>query len=427
MPAIYARARHSACAAPAAWIPAAAVLFGTGWGSNQFTPMLLVYRQTLGLGAGTLEAMFGFYALGLIPGLLVAGPVSDAYGRRRVVVPAAALSLAASLILVAGAQNAPLLFFGRLLAGLSNGAAFASGTAWLRECSRPPLGNADDQTAAKRAAVAMTNGFALGPLAAGLLGQWAGAPRVVPYLPHIALMAGVLVLLRSAPETGAPGSGAAVWRMPWPAIRSGRFRALVAPMAPWVFAAPAIAFALLPSVAGVGRATDGIALTAAITAFCALSGVSVQPLARRLGTRSQANWAGVTGLLVLAGGLVLAVVTVQSHQAWLLVPCSIVFGSAYGLCLVSGLVEVQRLAGPSTLAGLTAVYCALTYTGFAAPYLLALAAPMASYAILLSVTAVLALTTAAFIGRRSASARGLPAIADVAVTESRADGRRSTA
>jgi hypothetical protein len=54
---------------------------GRGGGSNQITPMLLVYRHTLALGTGTLEAMFGFYALGLIPGLLLAGPLSDARGR----------------------------------------------------------------------------------------------------------------------------------------------------------------------------------------------------------------------------------------------------------------------------------------------------------------------------------------------------------
>jgi hypothetical protein len=30
--------------------------------------MLLVYSHTLGLGTDTLEAMFGVYALGLIPG-----------------------------------------------------------------------------------------------------------------------------------------------------------------------------------------------------------------------------------------------------------------------------------------------------------------------------------------------------------------------
>jgi hypothetical protein len=49
-------------------VPIAAILLGTGWGSNQFTPMLLVYSHALGLGTGTLEALFGAYALGLIPG-----------------------------------------------------------------------------------------------------------------------------------------------------------------------------------------------------------------------------------------------------------------------------------------------------------------------------------------------------------------------
>ena len=62
------------------WFGAAAVLLSTGWGANQFTPMLLIYRQSLDLGTGTLEAMFGLYALGLIPGLLLAGPMSDAAG-----------------------------------------------------------------------------------------------------------------------------------------------------------------------------------------------------------------------------------------------------------------------------------------------------------------------------------------------------------
>lgn len=62
------------------WLPVALLLTGVGWGSNQITPMLLVYQRTLALSTGTVEAMFGVYALGLIPGLLVSGPVSDARG-----------------------------------------------------------------------------------------------------------------------------------------------------------------------------------------------------------------------------------------------------------------------------------------------------------------------------------------------------------
>src|ERR1019366_509202 len=49
------------------------------------------------------------------------------------------------------------------------------------------------------------------------------------------------------------------------------------------------------------------------------------------------------------------------------------------------------LAGEDTLAGLTAAYYALTYLGFAAPYLLALDAHLASYPVLLSISAALAL------------------------------------
>jgi MFS family permease len=144
---------------------------GTGWGSNQFTPMLLVYSHSLGLSTGTLEALFGAYALGLIPGLLIAGPLSDAVGRRPVVIPAAALSLLASVTLVAGAHTVALLFAGRLLAGVSSGAVFGAGTAWLREASLPPVGDAGPATAARRAAVAMTIGFAFGPLVSGLVAQ----------------------------------------------------------------------------------------------------------------------------------------------------------------------------------------------------------------------------------------------------------------
>ena len=49
-----------------AWMPVAGVLAGAGWGSNQVTPMLLVYHARLGLSTTTLEALFAAYAVGLI-------------------------------------------------------------------------------------------------------------------------------------------------------------------------------------------------------------------------------------------------------------------------------------------------------------------------------------------------------------------------
>jgi hypothetical protein len=76
-------------------------------------------------------------------------------------------------------------------------------------------------------------------------------------------------------------------------------------------------------------------------------------------------------------------------------------GAGYGFVLVSGLLEVQRLVGPAELAGLTAVFYALTYLGFAAPLVLAELDRWGSYPQLLLGCAALALLTAAWVAARS--------------------------
>ena len=118
-----------------AWLRVGVAVAAVGWGANQFAPMLLVYRARLGLSDATVQATFGFYALGLIPGLLVFGALSDRVGRRRVMLPALVASFAASAVLIAGGHVAGLLFVGRFVAGLASGAAFSSGAAWIKELS----------------------------------------------------------------------------------------------------------------------------------------------------------------------------------------------------------------------------------------------------------------------------------------------------
>jgi Major Facilitator Superfamily len=389
------------------WMAVALVLVGAGWGSNQFTPMLLVYRHALGLSAGSLEAMFGVYALGLIPGLL-AGPLSDAKGRHPPVLAAATASLLGSLLLIAGSRSPTLLYVARFVAGLGSGAAFSAGTAWLRELSLLPPENADTAQAARRAAVAMTTGFAIGPLVSGMLAQWGPAPRVLPYLPHVAFMvAALFVVARLAPETITRrtrvsfGAGLPGGRSRW------RFWRTVALIAPWVFAAPAVAFAFLPAAVGADRLTGGVAVTGAVTALTALAGVLIQPAARALDALRWRWPVGMVGLLVCTAGLVLGAYAVQAGSLWLLAPCAAILGCAYGLCLVSGLIEVGRLARPDAIGSLTAVYYALAYLGLTTPYLLTLASPLADDRTLLLIAAALALSSAVVVagaGRSPADA-----------------------
>jgi hypothetical protein len=44
----------------------------------------------------------------------------------------------------------------------------------------------------------------------------------------------------------------------------------------------------------------------------------------------------------------------------LVVVIAVVMGLGYGISIVSGLIEVQQMAGPDDLAGLTGIYCSLT-------------------------------------------------------------------
>ena len=185
-----------------------------------------------------------------------------------------------------------------------------------------------------------TAGFALGPLAAGLLAQWAPAPRACRTSPT-SLMALVLLLLRNAPETVAAAptrSARLAARHPQPTLPPSRGADGAVGVR-----CPAIAFALLPSVVEAEHAADGIALTAAITALvCARRG-AIQPLGRRLdddGRRQPRRSIGPRP----PGSRPRARPRPRRRPAtvWLLVPSAIVLGSAYGLCLVAGLVEIQR-------------------------------------------------------------------------------------
>src|SRR5581483_5545859 len=111
------RSLRKAAPFAASWTRVAAGLFAVAWGANQFSPMLIVYRGQLDLGSGALAGLFAIYAAALVPGLLVGGPASDRFGRRRVVLPFVALSPVASALLVIAPHSLTMLMAGRALAG----------------------------------------------------------------------------------------------------------------------------------------------------------------------------------------------------------------------------------------------------------------------------------------------------------------------
>lgn len=374
-----------------------------GWGANHFAALLAVYRQRLALDAAAPTLLFGVYALGLMPGLLFAGPLSDRRGRRPLVLPAAAAALAASCVLGGFGHSFPALLGGRFLYGLAAGAVTSPGSVWLFELSR----DVAPAVSARRAAVALSAGFGSGPLVTGALAQFAPAPTLAPFAVHAAVL--TFALLRALPvaETVTTGAAAAApgaalsgsrTKPAAPLLRFDldgaswrRFCARVLPMAPWVFAFPSISFAVLPGMFGGALGPAPIALTGLIGAVTLGSGVLAQPLARTLAPERVAR----RGLLVGAVGLCVGGLAVQTATAALLFVAAPLLGAAYGICLTAGLRASQAIAPPHARGGLTGLYYVLTYLGFAAPYLFALAGHLWAAPISFAISAALAAAIAA--------------------------------
>ena len=73
-------------------------MFAVAWGGNEFTPLLVMYREVSHFSTVTVDVLLGAYVVGIIPALLAGGPLSDRYGRRPLMLPAAPLSLLGSQV-----------------------------------------------------------------------------------------------------------------------------------------------------------------------------------------------------------------------------------------------------------------------------------------------------------------------------------------
>lgn len=371
------------------WLSAALAVAAVGWGAQQFAPLLLLYREELGLSATAIQSTFALYVVGLVPGLLMGGPVSDRLGRRRVVYISLIISVIGTVLLMVGGTSAPLLFLGRFVAGVASGAAFSAGSTWIKELSSPLADGTNP--APRRLTVAMSVGFGLGPLIAGVLAQWAPAPTVTLYIPHLVFAAISIGLLGRAAETAA-GTQVVRGRLGLAELGGKRFLFVVVPLAPWVFGSASIALAYMPAQVASRLGDFGLIYSAAITTLTAAAGIVIQPLARRLAAPEHPRLLVVSMVFVLVGALIAAAAATAVSPA-LVVVAALVLGAGYGSSQVCGLSEVQRLTPSSHLARATAVYQAISYVGFAAPYPLAAAERFLAPATLLLLVAALALLT----------------------------------
>ncbi|WP_227980612.1 MFS transporter [Nocardia spumae] len=358
---------------PRVWWGVAAAVFAIAWGGNEFTPLLVMYKND-GLPVTTVDLLLFEYVLGIVPALLIGGPLSDRYGRRRLMRPAPLITAVGSTLLAFGSGAVPMLSIGRVLCGIGLGLAMAVGSSWIKELSQPPFGPESALgTGARRSAMSLTGGFAIGAGVAGVLAQWAPWPATLAYLINVALCLMAAAWVVRAPETVAPQPVRKPLRadLRIPAAGHRRFRNVALPLALWLFTSAATAYAILPTLAADQIAGTPIAFSALVTVITLGCGFVIQSVARRIDLPGTARIAALS-LTLTTAGMAAAVYAAATLALWAVIVTAAVLGFGFGIGMVAGLQEIERIARPDDLAGLTAVFYSVSYLGFGSPALLSL-------------------------------------------------------
>lgn len=374
--------RHNGCVP---WV--LLLLFASGWAANHFTALLPVLARSEGVSRHALEGAYGIYAVGLVPGLLGGGALSDRWGRRPILLTGATVAGLGNLALLCWHDHLGI-FFGRLLVGAGVGMAMSSGTAWTAD-----LGGASGTTLA---GLFLTAGFGCGPLFSGLTAQFTGSVAL-PFVTTLALSAVAVTLGAIGTARIGPSLRASTVQSPADDSRTVRTALRVAvPMALWVFACASVAMVTMAE--RMAYRYEGPWLPGVVAAVTLTAGFAAQTLAR---LRGWGPTAGVFGAAAAAVGFAAIAAAGATPSLASFFGIAVILGTAYGLCLREGLIDIETLA-PARLRGiLTGVFYVVTYLGFGLPVVLSTVEPsmgiVAPVLVLSATAAVAALVRTRFV------------------------------
>lgn len=321
-----------------------------------------IYVQSRGVSALAVTVAYAVYAVGLLMSLLLAGHVSDWYGRRAVLLPAFAVAIVAAVLLLLWVSLAGLLV-ARVLTGLAVGGAVATATAYLAD-----LADGRPRRAAVTATVANIGGLGAGPLIAGLLAGAGARPLTLPFTVFLVglVVAGVLVLASPDGEPAThPRPRYHVQRLRLPTQARSQFVAAVS----GAFLCFAV-FGLFAGLAGRFLAELGHPAPAlcGLTIFLTFgTGVVVQTTTMHWAPHRLIG-AGIVPMLVGVGALVVSA-WASPPSLVLFVAGGIIAGAGGGAIFRGSLTLVISTARPHQRAGALATFFTAGYVGVSVPVL----------------------------------------------------------
>src|SRR5215217_2909694 len=320
-----------------------------------------LYAEREHLSHITLTIVYAVYAVGVVASLLLAGHVSDAYGRRTVLIPGLLVAGVAAVVFLAWTSLAGLLV-ARLLTGIALGASVATATAYIADLDAGP-----DGTPSRRSGIVATianiGGLAVGPLLAGALAQYAPHGLTLPYvllLAALVVAAAVVVLSPEGRQPVHPRPGYRPQRLRAPAHARGQF-----------LAATTAAF-LVFAVGGLFAGLVGTFLagpmhhpSATFTGFAIFLNFGAGVLVQTTTTRWPAQRLIAAGLVPTIVGLIVLVASAWTSPASLALFLigGTVMGLGGGAMIRGSLSVVISTTGAADRAGALATYFTASYVG----------------------------------------------------------------
>ncbi|WP_405885962.1 MFS transporter [Streptomyces longwoodensis] len=164
------------------------------------TPLYPLYMAEDGFSTFMVTVVFATYAVGVIISLVLAGHLSDQFGRKKLLLPAIGLELVAAVLFLTS-TSLPVLLVARLVTGLGVGMVTATATAHLHDLHTAHRPGASTQRFELVSTAANIGGLGVGPLVAGILAQWVTGPLRTPYLVFAALLLASALAVVLTPET----------------------------------------------------------------------------------------------------------------------------------------------------------------------------------------------------------------------------------
>jgi MFS family permease len=329
-------------------------------GTTLPTPLYGLYQEKFGFSELTVTVVYAVYAFAVIAVLLLAGNVSDAVGRRPVLLWGLGFA-AASAVCFLCATGLGWLYVGRLFSGLSAGLFTGAATVYVMELA--PDGGASRATFV--ATAANMGGLGCGPLLAGVLAQYASWPLYLPFAVHLALVTGSAAVVLWLRETVRERRPLSTVRPQRPGVPP-RVRAVFGPAATASFVGFAL-FGVFTSVSPAFLAQsldmDNHAVSGLVVALAFFSSTAGQLAVGRVGLERSLPL-GCAGLLA---GLALLAGALHWDLLSLVVLSAIVGGVGQGLAFRGALSSVAQASPADHRASVVSTLFVVAYAGISVP------------------------------------------------------------